>query len=163
VLGIAKDLIFGVRDLHTNHIIHRDLKPENIVYDSEAGRYVIIDLGSASLHKQNLRPFSYMQSRYYRAPEIALKQDYGLKVDIWSIGCILVELLTQKPLFHAKTNFELVEMHLNCDLGDLFYEGWKSWFLELSPEQKKLKAIIHNCLRLQPSKRASISDLLLYF
>jgi serine/threonine protein kinase len=58
VLEIAKDLLCGVRDLHSAGIIHRDLKPENVV-ESKNG-WVIIDLGSAAMHRTDLRAYTYI-------------------------------------------------------------------------------------------------------
>lgn len=92
ILQIAKDLCLGVRDLHEAGIIHRDLKPENLVKHKN-GSWILIDLGSGAFHRNPTRPYCYIQSRFYRCPEITQKQKYDFGADIWSIGCILAEVL----------------------------------------------------------------------
>lgn len=53
--------------------------------------------------------FSYVQSRYYRAPEVVLGINYGHPVDMWSLGCIVYELITGRPLFPGRDENELLE------------------------------------------------------
>merc|ERR1739848_536762 len=84
-------------------LIHCDLKPENILLsDSGEGggdscTVKIIDFGSSCYTTDRLTP--YIQSRSYRAPEILLGVSYGQPIDMWSLGCILVELWTGQELF----------------------------------------------------------------
>ncbi|CAM4681138.1 unnamed protein product [Lepidochelys olivacea] len=84
--------------LYKNKIIHCDLKPENILL-KQPGRsgIKVIDFGSSCFEHQ--RVYTYIQSRFYRAPEVILGSRYGMPIDMWSFGCILVELLTGYPLF----------------------------------------------------------------
>ncbi|KAM7540293.1 hypothetical protein Aperf_G00000020360 [Anoplocephala perfoliata] len=84
--------------LHRNKIIHCDLKPENILLERPGYTNVkVIDFGSSCRVGQNV--FTYIQSRFYRAPEVIFGCDYGTPIDIWSLGCIAVELLTGSPVF----------------------------------------------------------------
>ena len=79
-------------------IIHCDLKPENILLvDQEATRLKLVDYGSGCFRNEQV--YTYVQSRFYRAPEVILRINYSEKVDIWSFGCILAELYTGEPLF----------------------------------------------------------------
>uniref|UniRef100_A0A1I8INF9 Dual-specificity kinase n=1 Tax=Macrostomum lignano TaxID=282301 RepID=A0A1I8INF9_9PLAT len=79
-------------------IIHSDLKPENILLvNPKRSAIRIIDFGS-SCHV-NSRIYQYIQSRFYRSPEVLVGMQYGLPIDMWSLGCILVELHTGEPLF----------------------------------------------------------------
>lgn len=84
--------------LYRNRIIHCDLKPENILL-KQPGRsgIKVIDFGSSCYDYQ--RVYTYIQSRFYRAPEVILGAKYGMSIDMWSFGCILAELLTGYPLF----------------------------------------------------------------
>ena len=84
--------------LYRNRIIHCDLKPENILL-KQPGRsgIKVIDFGSSCYDHQ--RVYTYIQSRFYRAPEVILGGKYGMSIDMWSFGCILAELLTGYPLF----------------------------------------------------------------
>ncbi|KAL0592472.1 hypothetical protein ABG067_000036 [Albugo candida] len=79
-------------------VIHCDLKPENILLvDPKHSQIKIIDFGSSCFSHEQL--YHYIQSRYYRAPEVLLGMKYTYAIDMWSLGCILVEMHTGKPLF----------------------------------------------------------------
>mmetsp|Transcript_34469 Transcript_34469/g.42476 ORF Transcript_34469/g.42476 Transcript_34469/m.42476 type:complete len:786 (+) Transcript_34469:259-2616(+) len=79
-------------------IIHCDLKPENILLrHSKRSAIKVIDFGSSC--KSNKRLYSYIQSRFYRSPEVMLGRQYSVAIDMWSLGCILVEMHTGEPLF----------------------------------------------------------------
>ncbi|CAH8457478.1 unnamed protein product [Heterobilharzia americana] len=79
-------------------IIHCDLKPENILLvNPKRSTIKLVDFGS-SCH-MNEKIYQYIQSRYYRSPDVLLGLDYTMSIDMWSLGCILVELHTGEPLF----------------------------------------------------------------
>ena len=86
-------------------IIHCDLKPENILlrHPKRSG-IKIIDFGSSC--RSNKRMYSYIQSRFYRSPEVMLGLAYGVEIDMWSLGCILVEMHTGEPLFSGSDQFD---------------------------------------------------------
>lgn len=90
---IANQLLNSISFLQLNNIIHCDLKPENILLQ-EINNYSIkvIDFGSSCFDDEKL--YAYIQSRYYRAPEIILGLGYNVQIDMWSFGCILAELYT---------------------------------------------------------------------
>ena len=93
--------------LSKHNIIHCDLKPENILLREENSRSIkIIDFGSSCF--ENNKVFSYIQSRFYRAPEIVLGIPYSPAIDMWSLGCILAELYTGLPIFPAESEKELI-------------------------------------------------------
>ena len=83
-------------------VMHRDLKPSNIFVDLNCD-IKLGDLGMAKCVNFNQNAFvpmtEYVATRWYRAPEIMLWKRYGFEVDVWSVGCIMAELLTRKPLF----------------------------------------------------------------
>ncbi|CDS40160.1 dual specificity [Echinococcus multilocularis] len=84
--------------LHRNKVIHCDLKPENILLERCGYTNVkVIDFGSSCYIGQNA--YAYIQSRFYRAPEVIFGSEYEAPIDIWSLGCIAAELLTGSPLF----------------------------------------------------------------
>ncbi|RWS01318.1 dual specificity tyrosine-phosphorylation-regulated kinase 2-like protein [Dinothrombium tinctorium] len=71
---------------------------ENILLRHKGGSSIkVIDFGSSCFAHQ--RVYTYIQSRFYRAPEVVLGLPYGPAIDIWSLGCILAELYTGYPLF----------------------------------------------------------------
>ena len=95
---IAFSILKCLRGLSKNSIIHCDLKPENVLL-KHLGRsgVKVIDFGSSCFEYQCV--YTYIQSRFYRAPEVILGIKYNLAIDIWSLGCILAELYTGTPLF----------------------------------------------------------------
>ena len=89
-------------------VIHCDLKPENIIFtDNTYTRVKIIDFGASCDCCAN--GFFYVQSRFYRAPEIVLGCPYDHGADMWSFGCIVFELIHGRPLFPARDENELIE------------------------------------------------------
>ena len=79
-------------------IIHCDLKPENILLcNPKRSAIKIVDFGSSCQLGQRI--YQYIQSRFYRSPEVLLGIPYDLSIDMWSLGCILVEMHTGEPLF----------------------------------------------------------------
>ena len=103
----GKELLHGLDYLKKKQIIHADLKPENIMVDFH-GKLKIIDFGSSYKERDVQRIYTYIQSRYYRAPEIPLGLGISTAIDMWSFACIIYELLTGKPLFRCKNEKQLV-------------------------------------------------------
>ncbi|XP_069094690.1 dual specificity tyrosine-phosphorylation-regulated kinase 3 isoform X1 [Pleurodeles waltl] len=98
VRKFAHSILQCLEALYKNKIIHCDLKPENILLKQQGRSGIkVIDFGSSCFEHQ--RVYTYIQSRFYRAPEVILGSRYGMPIDMWSFGCILVELLTGYPLF----------------------------------------------------------------
>ena len=84
--------------LQRNRIIHCDLKPENILLKkSNRSAIKVIDFGSSCFADKKI--YTYIQSRFYRAPEVILGMGYSSCIDMWSFGCILAELFTGYPIF----------------------------------------------------------------
>ena len=83
-------------------VIHCDLKPENIMLETSSKSVIkVIDFGAACL--LNERVYTYIQSRFYRAPEVILGIPYTMAIDMWSLGCILAELFISFPLFPGES------------------------------------------------------------
>ena len=97
VKNFAHSISIALSLLKRNKIIHGDLKPENILLRQPGKSGLkVIDFGSSCYTAGRLH--GYVQSRFYRAPEVILGCQYGAEVDMWSLGCILAELLTGHPL-----------------------------------------------------------------
>ncbi|NXG49174.1 DYRK4 kinase, partial [Psilopogon haemacephalus] len=91
--------------LYQERIIHCDLKPENILlYHNGQGSVKVIDFGSSCYEHQ--RVYTYVQSRFYRSPEVILGHPYAMAVDMWSLGCIIAELYTGYPLFPGENEVD---------------------------------------------------------
>ncbi|KAE9553778.1 hypothetical protein FO519_002999 [Halicephalobus sp. NKZ332] len=87
----------ALKYIHSAGIIHRDLKPSNIAVNEDC-ELKILDFGLARHTDQEMT--GYVATRWYRAPEIMLNwMHYTQTVDIWSVGCIMAELITGKTLF----------------------------------------------------------------
>ncbi|KAH8402809.1 hypothetical protein KR215_000279, partial [Drosophila sulfurigaster] len=120
VRKFAHSLLQCLDALYKNEIIHCDMKPENVLLKQQGrsgikviiyyftlhtlNKYIymstttqVIDFGSSCFESQ--RVYTYIQSRFYRAPEVILGAKYGRAIDMWSLGCILAELLSGHALF----------------------------------------------------------------
>ena len=107
ILKFSIQLLFGLLILKNKNIIHCDLKPENILLIKKGKTGIkIIDFGSAC--NINQTQYIYIQSRYYRAPEIILGLDYGYEIDMWSLGCILCELYCGIPIFPGENEYDML-------------------------------------------------------
>ncbi|KAH8403609.1 hypothetical protein KR222_009341, partial [Zaprionus bogoriensis] len=98
VRKFAHSLLQCLDALYKNEIIHCDMKPENVLLKQQGRSGIkVIDFGSSCFESQ--RVYTYIQSRFYRAPEVILGAKYGRAIDMWSLGCILAELLSGHALF----------------------------------------------------------------
>ncbi|KAG0977216.1 hypothetical protein G6F29_010237 [Rhizopus arrhizus] len=105
VKRFAHQILTALNLLSEHNIIHCDLKPENILLKQpDKSGIRVIDLGSSCF--VNEKVYSYIQSRFYRAPEVILGLEYGLPIDMWSTGCILAELYTGRPLFPGENELD---------------------------------------------------------
>ncbi|GFR25247.1 mitogen-activated protein kinase 14 [Trichonephila clavata] len=94
---LVYQILRGLKYIHSAGIIHRDLKPSNIAVNEDC-ELKILDFGLA--RHAEVEMTGYVATRWYRAPEIMLNwMHYNQTVDIWSVGCIMAELLTSKTLF----------------------------------------------------------------
>lgn len=101
----ACQILEALKMLRSHDIIHCDLKPENILLaDSNKTHVKLIDFGSSCFSHE--RVYTYIQSRFYRAPEVMLGIPYTSAIDMWSLGCILAELATGFPIFPGESEPE---------------------------------------------------------
>ncbi|XP_057656672.1 cyclin-dependent kinase 4 [Diorhabda carinulata] len=98
IRNLAKEILQGVDFLHSNRVVHRDLKPQNLLVTHD-GHIKLADFGLAKSYDFEMQLTSVVVTLWYRAPEVLLGLTYATPVDIWSIGCIIVELYSLKPLF----------------------------------------------------------------
>lgn len=98
--------------LHSTAICHRDIKPQNLLIDPVTGLLKLCDFGSAKQLIKGEPNVSYICSRYYRAPELIFgATNYTTAIDIWSMGCVLGEMLIGQPLFPGESSVDqLVEI-----------------------------------------------------
>ncbi|OAX83307.1 CMGC/DYRK/DYRK2 protein kinase [Emergomyces africanus] len=185
----TKQLLSSLVLLHKNKVIHCDLKPENVLLAHPMHSEIkVIDFGSSCF--ENEKVYTYIQSRFYRSPEVILGMSYGMPIDMWSIGCILAELFTGYPIFPGENEQEQLacimevfgppEKHLieKSTRRKLFFDSLGKPRLTVSskgrrrrPSSKDLRQIlkcdddafldfITRCLRWDPARRLTPNDAL---
>jgi mitogen-activated protein kinase 15 len=181
---IIYQILKSIKYIHSADIIHRDLKPSNILINSDV--YIkICDFGlarSLSSGKDGSAPIltDYVATRWYRAPEILLgSTKYSKEADMWSIGCILAELINAKPLFPGTSTLNQLNkileitgrpskddiIAINSDLAITMLESipiikaksMKSLFKGASSNELDL---LIKLLQFNPQKRITVSEAL---
>lgn len=178
----AKQLLSSLVLLKSHKVIHCDLKPENVLLAHPAHSEIkVIDFGSSCL--ENEKVYTYIQSRFYRSPEVILGMTYGMPIDMWSLGCILAELLTGYPIFPGENEQEQLacimeifgppEKHLieKSTRKKIFFDSLGKPRLTVSPKGKRRRPsskslqatlkcedesfldFITRCLRWDPDRR----------
>ncbi|KAH9613151.1 hypothetical protein KSS87_008310 [Heliosperma pusillum] len=95
-------ILRGLKYVHSANVLHRDLKPSNLFLNANCD-LKIGDFGLARATSETDFMTEYVVTRFYRAPELLLNCSvYTVAIDIWSVGCILGEILTREPLFPGK-------------------------------------------------------------
>ncbi|QLL33767.1 hypothetical protein HG536_0F00920 [Torulaspora globosa] len=111
-------------------LVHCDLKPENILLCSpDKPELKIVDFGSSCEERRTI--YTYIQSRFYRAPEVILGIPYSTSIDIWSLGCIVAELFLGIPIFPGSSEFNQLTRIINC----LGYPP--SWMMDMGKNTTK--------------------------
>lgn len=101
----TKQILASLVLLFHHRVIHCDLKPENILLAHPLHTEIkVIDFGSSCF--ENEKVYTYIQSRFYRSPEVILGMSYGMPIDMWSLGCIMAELYTGYPIFPGENEQE---------------------------------------------------------
>lgn len=104
--------------MHSQNIIHRDIKPENLLI-SKNDQVKICDLGFARSMPSNGKMTDYVATRWYRPPELLIgRQDYDTSIDIWSIGCVMAQMIDGEPLFGGENDLDQLYLIQKC-LGPL--------------------------------------------
>ncbi|XP_027009760.2 mitogen-activated protein kinase 12b [Tachysurus fulvidraco] len=101
---LVYQMLRGLKYIHSAGIIHRDLKPGNLAVNQNC-ELKILDFGLA--RQADSQMTGYVVTRWYRAPEVILNwMHYSQTVDIWSVGCIMAEMLLGKPLFKGNDHLD---------------------------------------------------------
>ncbi|KAJ6241358.1 homeodomain interacting protein kinase [Anaeramoeba flamelloides] len=105
VRSFTKQTLEALHLLYDIGIIHSDLKPENILLENDSSISIkLIDFGSACLLHNKI--YTYIQTRFYRSPEVILGISYTQAIDMWSLGCIIAELFIGLPLFPGVNQYD---------------------------------------------------------
>lgn len=143
-------LLDALTVLKDARLIHCDLKPENILLKSlQSPQIKVIDFGSACHERQTV--YTYIQSRFYRSPEVLLGMSYTASIDMWSLGCIAVELFLGLPLFPGTSEYNqltrIIEMLGMPPMSMLntgkqvsqFFDSYEVWNSHTSQNERKYK------------------------
>ncbi|ELP91056.1 serine/threonine protein kinase ppk15, putative [Entamoeba invadens IP1] len=124
---LSKQMLESLDVCKKANIIHCDVKPENVLLTGTTPRLKLIDLGSCCF--DNCTLYTYIQSRFYRAPEICIGYPYTSAIDMWSFGCMVAEMFFGIPLFVASSELGLLRKQVQL-LGvpptDMLENGSKS-------------------------------------
>ena len=168
--------------LHSLGICHRDIKPQNILINPDDYTLKLCDFGCAKHLVKTESNISYICSRYYRPPELVVGATiYSTQVDVWSMGCVIAELVLNKPIFAGKSAtdqfLEIMKILGTPSLEQIknmnnHYKGpsklpkikpkpWKEVFKGKSNDDLFID-LVSNLLVYEPSKRFSPYQALLH-
>lgn len=152
IRNYAKQLLEGLAYLHSNEVVHRDLKSANILV-TENSSLKLTDFGCSRRFDSdsNGQSKSFKGSPYWMAPEMVLKQGHGYPADIWSLGCLVIEMATGRPPWSNYSKYSKEVLKLIAKPGNL-------------PDIPRLSPALNDfvllCLRREPHKRPTARDLL---
>lgn len=117
IRSLTYQILRGLKYIHSAGIIHRDLKPSNLAVNEDC-ELKLLDFGLARHAEPEMT--GYVATRWYRAPEIMLNwMRYNQTVDIWSVGCIMAEMITTRTLFPGKDHIDqLLRIMTLCGTPD---------------------------------------------
>ena len=149
---IAYEVAVGMEHLHSMNIVHRDLKTLNILLDEEDDGCVA-DFGLSGMMKDNQELAGGVGTPHYTAPEVLSHARYGPKVDSFSYGVVLWEMLNRKVPYGDMSHMAIYE--------HVVTRGWR---LPIAPETPEcLKRMITRCWSKNPNDRPDFSEIVAQF
>lgn len=153
VAYICREVLSGLAYLHEMPRIHRDIKPENILL-LLSGDVKVGDLGLTIEYKPDTLKTSMAGTPYYMAPEMVQGKGYSPKLDLWSFGCLVLELCNGRPPYYRQGTLSVLFQIGTCTPQQVpTLDNRKPW----SPQ---LRNFLDCCLQVDPSQRLTAKDLL---
>ncbi|XP_042465285.1 mitogen-activated protein kinase 5-like isoform X2 [Zingiber officinale] len=172
-------ILRGLKYIHSAKVIHRDLKPSNLLLNANCD-LKICDFGLARPTSENDIMTEYVVTRWYRAPELLLNSsDYTAAIDLWSVGCIFMELMNRQALFPGRDHMnqmrlitELIGTPTEAELDFLRNEDARRYMKHLPQFPPKSFAsmfphinpvaidLIERMLTFDPNKRITVEEAL---
>ena len=154
VKAYVRQIAKGLAYLHDSGIIHRDLKGDNLLLDSN-GKIKLCDFGCSKRYENDVNESGIVNSMKgslpWMAPEVMKQGGYGRKADIWSLGCVVIEMLTGKPPWNDSDNQIMLMMKV------IVYNEQPQIPANISEQCRDFITI---CLNRDPSKRFSAREML---
>lgn len=148
VKKFTRELLRALSYIHSKGIIHRDIKCENVLID-QSSTAKLSDFGLSSVQSRN--GFEVAGSPYWMAPEVFLGTQSGFEVDIWALGCTVIEMVTGVPPWSkiAKNEKELRKIITSPDLLN-----------NLPKVSEDFSSFLRLCLNFDPKMRPQADELL---
>lgn len=153
LLNMVLQICDALEYAHLHQVVHRDLKPSNIILQSEGDLVKIVDFGIAKVEPRNKSATQLTQktdvigSPMYMSPEQAAAGAVDHRSDLYSLGCIIFEALSGKPLFHADNAIQILLQHINASPRPLTRKLLKKGY------SRSLVAILEKLLEKNPAHR----------
>jgi serine/threonine protein kinase len=153
IIEYTRQLASALQHMHDKRIIHRDLKPANILIFSD-GNLKLGDLGLGRyMSDETFKAFSKVGTPLYMSPEVITSDGYDFKSDVWSLGCVIYELITFKSPFRTDEKISLFDLFNKINKGD---------YPKITDEKygAPVKELVDKMLKVNPQDRISLEEVI---